>query len=160
MSMPAGDGRPHAGRSALAWYRRHLDQLRARAITIRCVQMGNDRLFADTGHPYAAELAWKPRWRGAAAQRLIAPEIRPGMVAVDVGANVGCYTLALARRVGGGGRVGAREAEGRWFELLCRATGGGRCVQVDARQVAAAEYSGWATLYLAAVDLGDHRVVP
>jgi FkbM family methyltransferase len=160
MSMAAGAGLPHTGPSPLAWYRRRLDQLRARAISIRCVQMGDDRLFADTVDRFAAELAWKHRWRDAAAQRLIAREVRPGMVAVDVGANVGCYTLALARRVGGDGRVYALEPEARCFELLCRATGGGRCVQVDARQVAAGEYSGWATLYLATIDLGDHRVVP
>src|SRR5262245_44380484 len=109
MAVPDGDRQPHAASAALAWYRRRVDQLRARPISIRCVQMGDDRLFADTVDRYAAELAWKHRWRDAAAQRLIAREVRPGMVAVDVGANVGCYTLALARRVGGDGRVYALE---------------------------------------------------
>jgi FkbM family methyltransferase len=35
--------------------------------------------------------------------------LRPGMQAVDVGANIGVYTLAMALAVGGGGRVSAFE---------------------------------------------------
>lgn len=154
-----GDGQPTTA-SPLAWLRRRVGALRARDIAIRSVQIGSDRLFADTVDRYAAALAWKHGWLDAGAQRLIAREIRPRMVAVDVGANLGCYTLALARRVGVDGHVYALEPEPRCFELLCRATGGDRCVQVEARQVAAGEYSGWTTLYVAGTDHGDHRVVP
>lgn len=146
--------------SSLEGLRRRVAEWRRREISIRCVEVGTDRLFADTVDRYAAALAWKHGWRDAAAQRLIGREIRPRMVAVDVGANLGCYTLALARRIGVDGRVYALEPEPRCFELLGRATGGDRCVQVQARQVAAAEYSGWTTLYVAQTDLGDHRVVP
>jgi FkbM family methyltransferase len=161
VSFDPGDGRPRAASlSAVARWRRRFDMWRGREIGIRCVELGTDRLFVDTVDRYAAALAWKHGWRDAAAQRLIAREVRPGMVAVDVGANVGCYTLSLARRVGGDGRVYALEPEARCFELLCRATGGGRCVQVEARQLAAGEYSGWTSLYVAGTDHGDHRVVP
>jgi FkbM family methyltransferase len=82
------------------------------------------------------------------------------MVAVDVGANVGCYTVGLARCVGTQGRVYALEPETRCFELLGRAVGAARCAQVELRQVAAADYSGWTTLYVSDVDQGDHRIVP
>jgi FkbM family methyltransferase len=138
--------------------RRRLDALRARDIGIRAVALGPDWLFVDTPDRYAAALAWKLGWRDGAARRLIAREVGPGMVAVDVGANVGWYTLALARRVGVGGRVYALEPEARCFELLGRTVG--RWAQAELRQVAAADYSGWTTLYLADVDQGDHRIVP
>jgi FkbM family methyltransferase len=146
-------------RTARAWLRRRFDAVRGRDIGIRAVELGPDRLFVDSLDRYAAALAWKCRLRDAAAQRLIAREVGPGMVAVDVGANVGWYTLALARRVGAAGRVYAFEPEARCFELLGRAVGGGRCTQVEPRQVAAADYSGWTTLYVADGDQGDHRVV-
>jgi len=145
---------------ALGWLRRYIDVLRGRDIGIRGVAIGPDRLFVDTPDRYAAVLAWKLGLRDAGVRRLIAREVKPGMVAVDVGANVGCYTIELARRVGAGGRVYAVEPEARCFELLGRAVGAGRCAQVELRQVAAADYSGWTTLYLADVDQGDHRVVP
>jgi FkbM family methyltransferase len=160
-SDPAGDAAHRADvPPTVAWLRRRVDALRARDIGIRAVALGTDRVFVDTPDRYAAAMAWKLGLRDGAAQRLIARELGPEMVAVDVGANVGWYTLALARRVGPGGCVYALEPEARCFELLGRAVGGGRCNQVELRQVAAADYSGWTTLYLAGVDQGDHRIVP
>lgn len=44
--------------------------------------------------------------------------VRPGEVAYDVGANVGFYTLALARLVGANGRVYAFEPDARNADLL------------------------------------------
>ena len=145
---------------ALDWLRSRVDGLRRRDIGIRALAIGPDRLFVDTPDRYAAVLAWKLGLRDGRARRLIAREVAPGMVAVDVGANVGWYTLELARRVGTGGRVYALEPEAHCFELLGRAVGAGRCTQVELRQVAAADYSGWTTLYLADVDQGDHRILP
>jgi hypothetical protein len=83
-----------------------------------------------------------------------------GGVAIDVGAYLGWYSVALARRAGLGGRVIALEPEAGNFDLLTRAVGAGRFPQIDARQVAAAEYSGWTSLYVATGDRGDHRIVP
>ena len=142
-----------------ARWRRYLAEWRGRDIGIRFVRIGADRLFVDSPDRYAAALAWKLRWRDGAAQRLIGREVGPGMVAVDVGANVGWFTLALARRVGPGGRVIALEPEARCFELLRRAVGGGRCSQAEPRQIAAADYSGWTTLYVSETDQGDHRII-
>jgi FkbM family methyltransferase len=42
---------------------------------------------------------------------LVSRIVRPGDTAVDVGANIGIYTLLLARLVGDGGRIIAVEAE-------------------------------------------------
>ena len=160
MSSDLLDGHGSAPPSAVAWLRQRLDAMRARDIGIRAIALGPDRLFVDTVDRYAAGLAWKLGLRDGAAQRLIAREVGPGMIAVDVGANVGWYTLALARCVGSGGRVYALEPEPRCFELLGRAVGVASPAQVELRQVAAADYSGWTTLYLANVDHGDHRIVP
>jgi FkbM family methyltransferase len=131
---------------------------RARDIGIRSVRIGCDRVFVDSVDRYLAAWARKLRLRGMAVQRLIARQLGAGMTAVDVGANVGWHTLALARQVGSGGRVVALEPEARAFELLGRA--GCRWPHIEARQLAAADYSGWATLYVAPLDQGDHRIVP
>ena len=139
---------------------RAVARLRERDIGVRFVTVGAQRVFVDSLDRYAAALAWKLRWRDGPVQRLIAREVEPGMTAVDVGANVGWYTLALARQVGPRGRVLALEPDARCFELLRRGIAGNRCAHVEARLVAAAEYSGWTTLYRSAADLGDHRLVP
>lgn len=131
---------------------------RARDIGVRSVAIGADRVFVDSVDRWLAAWARKLRLRGAAVQRLIAREVGADRIAVDVGANVGWHTLALARRVGVGGRVFALEPDARAFELLGRAVWA--WPQIDARQVAAADYSGWATLHVAPIDQGDHRIVP
>jgi FkbM family methyltransferase len=43
----------------------------------------------------------------------------PGMVALDVGANIGALTLPLARMIGHGGTVVAMESQRAAFQLLC-----------------------------------------
>jgi FkbM family methyltransferase len=45
--------------------------------------------------------------------------LRPGMLVVDVGANIGAHSLALARIVGEGGRVLAIEPQRLPFQTLC-----------------------------------------
>ncbi|MHB8694004.1 MAG: FkbM family methyltransferase [Solirubrobacteraceae bacterium] len=49
---------------------------------------------------------------------LFTATVRPGDVVIDVGANVGVYTLLAARAVGPSGRVYAVEPDPRNFELL------------------------------------------
>jgi FkbM family methyltransferase len=46
--------------------------------------------------------------------------LRSGMVVVDIGANIGYYTLIAARLVGNGGRVYAFEPESANYELLTK----------------------------------------
>ena len=78
---------------------------------------------------------------------LIAEILRPGDVFVDVGANIGYFTLLASRLVGPTGRAIAVEANPRTFKLLeanVRLTG---CANVDLRHVAAGEASGFATLF-------------
>lgn len=45
--------------------------------------------------------------------------VRPGDVAVDIGANIGAHTLPLAQHVGAAGRVVAFEPVRMNFQLLC-----------------------------------------
>ncbi len=46
--------------------------------------------------------------------------LKPGMVALDIGANVGVYSLPLARRVGAAGRVYAYEPASEPRRLLAK----------------------------------------
>jgi FkbM family methyltransferase len=45
--------------------------------------------------------------------------LRPGMTAVEVGANIGAHTVSIARFVGPGGRVLAFEPQRGIFQMLC-----------------------------------------
>ena len=50
---------------------------------------------------------------------LLGPYLDPGDVVIDVGANIGTHTVALAKRVGPAGAVHAFEPQRLSFQLLC-----------------------------------------
>jgi hypothetical protein len=54
------------------------------------------------------------------AERTIASIVKPGMIAIDVGANIGCHTFPLARLVGPEGQVLAVEPTSAAFAKLQR----------------------------------------
>ena len=85
---------------------------------------------------------WEPLETG-----LIAKILKPGDVFVDVGANIGYFTLLASRRVGPEGRVIAVEANPRTFKLLEANVRLNGCANVTLHHVAAGEAAGLATLF-------------
>jgi FkbM family methyltransferase len=89
---------------------------------------------------------------------LIEAEIRPGDVVLDIGANIGYYTLIFARLVGERGRVYAFEPDPTNFRLLkknVRANGYHNVIFV---QKAVADKAGQLPLFLCPDNKGDHRL--
>jgi len=66
--------------------------------------------------------------------RIFAQLLQPGDVALEVGANIGAHTLALAQAVGPTGRVYAIEPQRRLFQMLCANLALNDVGQVHARQ--------------------------
>src|SRR3989442_15296406 len=129
-------------------------------IGTRAVRLGHDRLYADSLDRWVAALGWSLGLLEARERSLMRATVRPGMVAVDVGANIGVHALTLGRCVGPTGRVYALEPEPRNFALLARAVRDAGLAHVRLVQAAAAERSGGTALYLARGNRGDHRVMP
>lgn len=86
--------------------------------------------------------------------------IRPGMVIAEVGANVGFYTLEMAKSVGPSGRILAFEPDPLTFRLLEERVKRGAFTNVETYQVALGDTSGRATLYCSAYNRADNRLVP
>ena len=80
---------------------------------------------------------WEPN-----LTRWIGDRLRPGDTFVDVGANIGYFTLLASKLVGPGGRVVAIEALGETFARLEENLARNRCANVRALNVAAAESEG------------------
>jgi FkbM family methyltransferase len=126
----------------------------------RAVRVGADRVYVGTADRALRALSWWIGLGDRAERALLARLVRPGMVAVDIGANIGVYTIELARRVGPNGRVYAIEAEPRNSKLLMRTLAEAGLDSVEVRHVAAADRSGWMPLYVSTLDRGDHRIFP
>lgn len=101
----------------------------------------------------AATGAWEP-FETELVQRLL----RPGDGFVDIGANIGWYTIIGAARVGTKGRVYAFEPELENFDLADRNVTLNGLANVRLERAAVAERPGSAVLFLSDENLGDHRL--
>jgi len=85
--------------------------------------------------------------------------LRPGMEFVDVGANLGLYTLFAARKVGMRGVVLALEPSSREFQKLRANVELNRMSQVRLQQVAASDRSTQAELLVAEEERSGHNTL-
>jgi len=91
---------------------------------------------------------------------LLSAEVRPDMTVVDVGANIGYYTLLFSKLVGEGGRVYAFEPEPQNFALLRQNLTRNNRTNVELFNLAASDRRGESFLYLSTENHGDHQVYP
>lgn len=85
--------------------------------------------------------------------------LAPGGVFVDVGANLGYFSIVAASAVGEGGTVFAFEPEPENFRLLqANAELNGLQPRIHAVQAGLAAGDGQGRLYLSDTNLGDHRI--
>ena len=98
---------------------------------------------------------WEPFETG-----VLAAHLRPGDTMVDLGANIGYYSLVAAAIVGDSGRVYAFEPDPGNFELLQRNIELNGFHQIHARNEAVSDAAGVTRLFLSAENQGDHRIYP
>lgn len=84
--------------------------------------------------------------------------VKPGDTVVDIGANVGHYTLIGSKLVGEKGRVFAFEPDPVSFALLERNVRLNGLTNVVLEQKAVSSEPGSIRLYIAADNKGDHRI--
>jgi len=82
--------------------------------------------------------------------------VRPGEVVVDIGANLGYFSLLFSQLVGDRGQVHCIEPDPDNFALLLKNLSANNCRNATAIQAAAADRTGSIRLYLCN-DMGDHR---
>lgn len=87
------------------------------------------------------------------------PYLRPGGIFVDVGANVGAFTLFAAARVGAQGQVIAFEPSAREFAQLTRNIAVNALTNVTAHRVAVADTAGELSLRVAEDGHAGHNTI-
>jgi FkbM family methyltransferase len=90
--------------------------------------------------------------------RLVQREIKEGCVVVDIGANIGYYTLIFARLVGETGKVFAFEPDPTNFALLKKNIEANGYRNVILEQKAVSKTTGKLKLYVSEESAGDHRI--
>jgi len=96
-------------------------------------------------------------WEKTQTEQLL-EQLSPGDTFVDVGANIGYYTVLAARKVGPQGRVFAFEPDPESFALLQRNVERNALSQVVVENKAAGAEKGKLELFLSTANRGDHRI--
>lgn len=105
-------------------------------------------------HLLSAEIISKGEWEPATSA-LFEKLVTDGCVVVDVGANIGWYTLLAARRAG---KVYAYEPEPTNLELLRKSVAANGYDNVVASPLAISSSDGRASLHLSEVSAGWHSI--
>jgi len=92
--------------------------------------------------------------------QLLEANLRPGDVVIDVGANIGWFTLLAARCVGDQGKVYAFEPDPSNFEILSKNVALNGYKNVVPEQKAVSSSAGWVDLFLDEANLGGHSTIP
>jgi len=138
------------------------DQLRPSLFDLAATlaQLSAERLSTDIGHlwlpaddsvmrPWIAHYGtWEPAETGFLRARLA-----PGMTLLDIGANVGYFSVLGARAVGPSGTVIAIEPEPANYAHLWEA----RAANVQPLRAAASSFTGPLPLSISGENCGDHR---
>ncbi len=122
------------------------------------IQVDGHTMYAFGIDQVALLLLYKFKANEYFEQILLHQVTKPGMTAVDVGANLGYFTLTLARQVGPSGTVVAFEPDTANFELLGKTIRANGCSQVRLEPCAVAESDGVCRLYLCEENAGDNRI--
>lgn len=83
---------------------------------------------------------------------------RAGDFVLDIGSNIGWYSVLAARIIGSSGRLLALEPDPDNFGILARNMARCGSGSVELRQIAAGEASSEVELFLSDSNLGDHRL--
>jgi len=94
-----------------------------------------------------AELLLKGTWEPYTTE-VVKQLLQEGMVAVDIGANIGYYSLLAASLVGKTGKVYAFEPEPQNYTLLIRNVNANGYTNIEAHQKAVSHSAGKMALYL------------
>ncbi len=89
---------------------------------------------------------------------LIKQLVKPGQVVLDIGANIGYYTLIIARQVGDAGHVFAFEPDPTNFGVLKKNVEINGYTNVTLVQKAVSNTTGRLNLYVRDDHYGDHRI--
>ena len=90
--------------------------------------------------------------------KLILKQTKKGDVVVDVGANIGYYTILLADKVGKNGKVYAFEPDKLNFEILVKNIKANNLKNVIAVNAAVGRKNETKVLYKSEENLGDHKL--
>ncbi len=160
MALRGGNARAHAGKLIRrVWPDFRLSNFLLRTTGSRkMVVVNGKKMFVDlrdsavATHLFVSK-TWEPE-----ETKLVSRLLEEGDVFVDVGANLGYFTLIASDAVGKTGRVFAFEPEPNNFSLLQKNVEVNKCANVCCERKAVSNANQPIELHLSSFNYGDHRI--
>jgi len=130
-------------------------------IQIKCkiaVHLNGHTMYAHTLDRFLSLMLWKYKILENFESKVINSELKKGMVALDIGANIGIYSLQMARSVGKTGKVIAFEPDPGNYSLILKNIEANGYTNIVTVQKAVTDVTGTARLFLCRENRGDHRI--
>lgn len=137
-------------------YRRYLINYVTKNYRSDFVEIDGHKIFLDEND--SLRLSLKGSY-GKFETEFLKNEIKKGDTVLDLGANIGYYTLLMARLVGKEGKVYAFEPEPDNFELLTKNVKTNGYTNVVLEQKAVSNKSGKVKLFLSEEHKSDHQII-
>ena len=123
----------------------------------RPVSLGEDTLYVNSIDRLAAAFLWKLSLKTGLEARIYRDSIKPGMTVLEIGANIGFFTLLFSRLAGKTGRVIAFEPDPGNFRLLEKNVKVNDRGNVLCVRKAVSDKAGAERLFRSEEHHGDHR---
>jgi len=125
-----------------------------------CIRVRGLEMYSNTPDRLLASFFWKTAILESYETQLLPHLVKPGMRVADVGANIGYYTLLMARQVGPTGEVLAFEPEPNNYRLLVKNAARNNFESITTVSKAVTDHTGRAILFINRGHRGDHRIYP
>jgi FkbM family methyltransferase len=122
------------------------------------IQLKGIRLCANSIDRFLAIIFWKYSVLEGFESKYILNIIKPGWTVLDIGANIGYYTVQFAKKVKSNGKVIAVEPFDNNLHLLNKNIKLNQIHNVEIIPKAISSKSGIAKLYISEGHAGDHRI--
>ena len=122
------------------------------------IQLKGFRLYANSPDRILALLFWKWSILEGFESNYILNKIEPGWTVIDIGANIGFYTVQFSKKVGKYGKVFAVEPSFNNVYLLKKNVRVNQLKNVHIIEKAVSSKTGDGNLYLSTGHSGDHRI--
>ena len=118
------------------------------------VELKDRKLFLPDGDPSRYSLREQPK----IFDNFILSNVKSGDVVVDIGANIGYYTILMSKLVGNSGKVYAFEPGSENFELLSKNIKKNNCTNVILENKTVSNETKTSVFYVSTKASSDHRI--
>ena len=122
------------------------------------IRVGDHIMYAKSIDRIVALVFWKLSLLEGYESKIVKNVVKEGMVGVDIGANIGYYTLQLAKLVGPNGKVYAFEPDPGNYSLLVKNIKANGYKNIIPIQKAVSDKTGKSRLFFCEEHHGDHRI--